>query len=137
MSKMLDVSLRIPEGEERIVDGKKTKDLNLITELLRLRAVTHSKYQITVSAPDVKDAHDDESDAFARSVFLASEYMASGGMVRNNRTETTGKNASYRQYYMKQKRNALYTMRPSSALQMDMSRNRHFNSSMSMLGTRR
>jgi len=137
MSKMLDVSLRIPEGEERIVDGKKTKDLNLITELLRLRAVTHSKYQITVSAPDVKDAHDDESDAFARSVFLASEYISTGGMVRNNRTETTGKNASYRQYYMKQKRNALYTMRPSSALQMDMSRNRHFNSSMSMLGTRR
>ncbi len=138
MSKMLDVSLRIPEGDEHLVDGKKTKDLDLVTEMLKLRAVTHSKYLITVKAPDVKNAHDDRSDAFARAVYLATEYMASGGgIVKNNRIESTGKNASYRQYYMKQKRNAMYTMRPSSALQMEISRNRHFNSLMSQLGTRR
>ncbi len=35
MSKMLDASLRIPEGDERIVDGKKTKDISLVTEMLR------------------------------------------------------------------------------------------------------
>lgn len=138
MSKILDVSLRIPEDEEHLVDGKKTKDLNLVQELLRLRAVTHSKYLITVKAPDVKDVHDDESDAYARAVYLATEYMASGGgIVKNNRVESSGSNASYRQYSMKQKRNALYTMRPSSALQMEMSRNRHFSSSTSLLGNRR
>jgi hypothetical protein len=138
MSKMLDCSLRIPEDEERVIEGKKTKDLNLIREMLRLRAITHSKYLITVKAPEVKGAHDDESDAYSRAIFLASEYMASGGgIVRNNRVEGTGSNRSYRQYYMKQKRNAIYTMRPSSALQMEISRNRHLNSSMSMLGTRR
>ena len=138
MSKMLDVSLKIPECEEHLVDGKKTKDLDLITEMLRLRAIIHSKYLITVKAPDVKDAHDDESDAYARAVFLATEYMASGGgVLRSNRVEATGSNASYRQYYMKQKKNALYTMRPSSTLQMEMSRNRHFNSMMNQLGNRR
>ena len=50
MSRMLDASLRIPEGTEKIVDGKKTKDLSLITEMLKLRAVSHSKYLITVKA---------------------------------------------------------------------------------------
>ena len=138
MSKMLDVSLKIPEDEEHVVDGKKTKDINLIKEMLRLRAVTHSKYLITVKAPDVKDAHDDESDAYARAVFLATEYMASGGgVVRSNQVEGASSRANYRQYYMKQKRNVLYTMRPSSALQMEASRNRHFNSVSSQLGSRR
>ena len=136
MAKMLDASLRIPEGEERIDDGKKTKDLTLITEMLRLRAISHSKYLITVKAPDVKGMHDDESDAFGRAVYLASEYMASGGgIVKNNRLETTGGGATYKQYYMKQKRNVNHTKRPSSALQMEMSQNRTYNSlGMNTLG---
>ena len=130
MSRMLDASLRIPEGEERIVDGKKTKDLTLVTEMLRLRAISHSKYLITVKAPDVKGLHDDESDAYSRAVFLASEYLASGGgIVRNNRVESTGgSKATYRQYYMKQKKSATHTKRPSSSLQMEISRNRTMNS---------
>lgn len=130
MSRMLDASLRIPEGEERIVDGKKTKDLTLVTEMLRLRAVSHSKYLITVKAPDVKNMHDDESDAYSRAVYLASEYLATGGgIVKNNRIESTsGSRTTYKQYYMKQKRSADYTKRPSSALQMELSRNRTTNS---------
>lgn len=137
MSKMLDASLRIPEGKERLVDGRKTKELKLITEMLRLRAVSHSKYLITVKAPEVKDGHDDESDAFSRAVYLATEYMASGGgIVRNNRIESTaGSGVTYKQYYMKQKRNAMHTMRPSSALQVEMSRHRHFSSPLGRLGT--
>lgn len=130
MSRMLDASLRIPEGGERLVDGKKTTELELITEMLRLRAVSHSKYLITVKAPDVKGMHDDLSDAYARAVYLASEYLASGGgIVRNNRIENAGVGGtSYKQYYMKQKRGVLHTKRPSSALQMEISRDRTFNS---------
>lgn len=130
MSRMLDTSLRIPEGDERIVDGKKTKDITLVTEMLRLRAISHSKYLITVKAPDVKGLHDDESDAYSRSVYLASEYMSSGGgLVKNNRIEAVGGNGvSYKQYYMKQKRGMVHTKRPSSALQMEMSRNRTMQS---------
>ncbi len=129
MSRMLDASLRIPEGDETVIDGKKTIDLPLISEMLRLRAVSHSKYLITVKAPDVKGMHDDLSDAFGRTVYLASEYQNSGGgIVKNNRIETTGTGASYKQYYMKQKRVAGHTMRPSSALQMEMSQNRTYNS---------
>jgi hypothetical protein len=130
MSRMLDASLRIPEGEDHLVDGKKTKELDLITEMLRLRAISHSKYLITVKAPDVKDMHDDLSDAYSRAIYLASEYMASGGgIVKNNRIENVGAGGiSYKQYYMKQKRGVLHTKRPSSALQMEISRNRTYNS---------
>lgn len=130
MSRMLDASLRIPEGEERVVDGKKTNDLSLVSEMLRLRAVSHSKYMISVKAPDVKGMHDDESDAYGRAVFLATEYQNSGGgVVKNNRIETAGAGGTtYKQYYMKQKRGAGHTMRPSSSLQMEMTRNRTYNS---------
>jgi len=126
---MLDASLRIPEGVETVVDGKKTTDLSLVTEMLRLRAVSHSKYLITVKAPDVKGMHDDESDAYSRAVYLATEYQNSGGgIVKNNRIESTGGAATYKQYHMKQKRGALYTKRPSSAIQMEVSRNRTYSS---------
>jgi len=129
MSKMLDSSLRIPEGDERVVDGKKTTDISLVTEMLRLRAIAHSKYLISVSAPDVKGAHDDESDAYSRAVYLASEYMASGGgVVKNNHIEVTGNTNTYKQYLRKQKMGMGHTMRPSAAIQNEMSRNRSFNS---------
>lgn len=126
LSKLLDAAIKIPEGNKRMVDGKETTDLELVRELLRLRATVHSKYMISVEAPEVKGSHDDMSDAFARSVFLATDYMNSGGAVKNNITEATaGAGTSYRQYYMKQKRNVGYTNRPSSGLQMEASRMRH------------
>lgn len=125
MSKMLDGGLRIPEGdEERVVDGKKTKDIELVTELLSLQAKRHSKYLITVKAPEVKGKHDDCSDAFARAVYLATDYLSvGGGVAKNNVTANSGKSASsYRKYLRKQKRNAVYTNRPSSAVQAELSR---------------
>lgn len=126
MVKMLDTALRIPEDKERIVDGKKTKDLDLITELLKLRATSYSKYIISVEAPEIKGVHDDLSDAFARSVYCATKYMA-GGSVVNKRVETVSKygSASYKKYYAKQKQSVLYTKRPSSGLQLEMSRQRN------------
>jgi len=126
MSQMLDSSLKIPEGQERVVDGKKTKDIDLVLEMLRLRARSHSKYIISVFAPEIKGAHDDLSDAFSRSVFLATEYLSGGGGSSNKIVETTsGSGSSYKKYYMKHKRSAVYTNRPSQGLQMEMSRNRH------------
>jgi len=129
MTKMLNASLRIVEGEERIVDGKKTKDISLVTEMLRLKATKHSKYLISVSAPEIKGVHDDESDAYARSVYLATEYLANGGNTISKHAGTIGKgNQTYKKYYRKQKRNVGFTKRPSSGLQMEIAR-RNFDTS--------
>lgn len=123
MTKILDNGLRIPESEERIVNGKKTKDLELITELLTLQMVIHSKYLISVKAPQIKGMHDDLSDAYARSVYLASEYLNSGGGVNRNNIMTGAgkgkKRRSYLRYMRKQKRNVMYTNRPSKSLQAE------------------
>jgi len=137
MSKMLDGTLRIPEGDEQVIDGKKTTDLPLIVEMLKLRATVHSKYMITVEAPETKGLHDDLSDAYARSVYLATEFLSNtGGLSRNNVIESTSASGStYRQYYLKQKRNAFYTNRPSSGLMADASRNRQMSSMLDRLST--
>jgi hypothetical protein len=130
MSKMLDSALRIPEGEERIIEGKKTTDIDLVREMVRLRATAHSKYLISVAAPEIKGCHDDLSDALARAVYLATEYLNKGGVARQNIVESmsgSGAGTSYRQYHLKQKRSAFYTNRPSSGIQMETSRSRQFS----------
>jgi hypothetical protein len=136
MSKMLDASLRIPEGDERSLENKKTTDLLLITELLRLRCAIHSKYTITVEAPEIVGLHDDLSDAFARSVYLATEYMGNSNMSRNiiDNTSKTGR-MSYKQYNLRQKKSSIYTNRPSNSIQTDMARVRH-TAAMGGLGSR-
>lgn len=138
MSKMLDAGLRIPEGGERLVQGKKTKDLDLVTEMLSLQAVRHSKYLITVKAPDVKGGHDDMSDAFARAVYLATEYLSSGGGISKHNVVVNSQNSkmSYMKYHRKNKKAALYTNRPSSRIQTEAYMNRHF-SGTKRLGTGR
>lgn len=136
MAKILDSSLRIPEGPERIVDGKKTKDIDLIIEMLRLRATIHSKYIISVAAPDIKGLHDDLSDAYSRSVFLATEFLSGGGNSGNKIINPIASSkTNYKKYYMKHKRAAIYTNRPSSNLQMEISRNRHMTSTFDQFGT--
>jgi hypothetical protein len=123
MSKLLDCSLRIPEGEERLEEGKKIKDLPLVSELLKLQAMTHSKYLITVKAPDIKGMHDDMSDAFARSVYLATEYMSvGGGVAKQNVTKSTGSTMTYKKYLRKSKQSSIYTNRPSSTVLADLTR---------------
>jgi len=137
MSKMLDCSLRIPEAEEHQVDGKATKDIDLVTEMLRLQVREHSKYLIEVAAPQVKNAHDDISDAYARTVFLATEYMSKGGgNSKNPITESTSASRmSYRKYMMKQKRNMFYTARPSSSLQREMTGGRMLSTALDRIAT--
>ena len=137
MTRMLDASLRIPEGNEKVVEGKKTNDLALVTEMLGLEATMHSKYSITVKAPDLKGRHDDLSDAYARAVFLASEYMAKGGGTTSAKIieNTGGSGMSYKQYYSKQKRNAIYTNRPSLGVQMDLAQGRSMGSYLDRMST--
>jgi len=131
MSKMLEAAIRIPEAEEHEIDGRKTTDLDLVRELLKLQSTIHSKYMISVEAPEIKPEysikeggyHDDLSDAFARAVYLAAEYMMAGGLVKNNKIESvSAAGASYRKYFLKQKRNLLYTNRPSSSIQAEMAK---------------
>jgi hypothetical protein len=67
----------------RLPEGAKTGDLiqqdsELVEELLSLQAQHKAKYIIDVAAPDRDGAHDDLSEAFARSVLLATEYKAKG-----------------------------------------------------------
>lgn len=130
MVKMLDGSLRIPEGDEVLIDGRKTKDLPLIREMLKLQATQHSKYIVTVEAPEIKGLHDDESDAFSRSVFAATEYLTTVGAASgNNRATTNQTGASYKKYLRKQRHNAIHTNRPSRAIQSEIA-------SRSMMGSR-
>jgi hypothetical protein len=143
MTKMLDNALRIPEGEPRIVEGRKVIDLELVTELLRLQATIHSKYMISVEAPDIKGLHDDMSDAFARAVYLATEYLSNTGTLKNNITESTsgsgsGSGMSYKKYLTRQKRGLLYTNRPSTGLQTEFARRKSIGSfnSINSLGSR-
>ena len=129
MSKMLDGGLRIPEGTENVDEGKKTTDLPLIREMLKLQATVHSKYQITIKAPEIQGMHDDMSDAFARAVYLATEYMnTGGGIAKQNVLQTTGPSGTYRSYMRKAKRSAIYTNRPSTAMITELSRTRQFSS---------
>lgn len=128
MSKMLDGGLRIPDGGERVLEGNKTTDIPLVSELLILQATQHSKYLITVEAPEAKGRHDDLSDAFARAVYLATEYMTTGGSTvkTNNAQSTGGSSVSYKQYFKKSKMSASFTKRPSSAVMADLNRGRNF-----------
>jgi hypothetical protein len=129
MSKMLDASLRIPEGSaERFQEGLRTKDIPLVSELLILRATQHSKYLISVEAPEIKGSHDDLSDAFARAVYLATEYMSNGGgTVKSNTVQSSSTSSmSYKQYFRKSKMSSMYTKRPSSGIMSEMARARSY-----------
>lgn len=62
----------IPESE---LGDTVSKHSPLITELLELQATSGGKNIISVEAPKAPGKHDDMSDALARSVLLASEYI--------------------------------------------------------------
>ncbi len=55
-------------------------DSDLISEILRLQVIQHSRNTITVEAPKMKGNHDDNSDALVRSVWLATEALKNGTM---------------------------------------------------------
>lgn len=61
-----------PESLDGIVGGRHSP---LITELLELQATSGGKNIVNVEAPKAPGKHDDMSDALARSILLASEYI--------------------------------------------------------------
>ena len=52
-----------------------------ITELTELQATKHSKYIVTVEAPNVKGKHDDRSDALVRMIWLASQNLGNSSYI--------------------------------------------------------
>ena len=64
-----------------------------IAELLEVQATQHSKYIVTVEAPNVEGKHDDRTDALVRMVWVAIQNMgkqrmvagSTGGRVSGNR----------------------------------------------------
>ena len=55
-----------------------------IAELLELQQEVHSKYLITVEAPQTKDKFDDMSDALVRMVWEATQYMGKRKYIAGN-----------------------------------------------------
>jgi len=79
LASMISSTLRLPELEtERLIDGKPSKDTDLVLELLTLQSEQRGKYLIKVHAPDRDKAHDDNSDALSRMVQVAIEYKVKG-----------------------------------------------------------
>ena len=62
-----------------IPDGKEHCDY--ISELMELQQTKHSKYIITVEAPNMKGKHDDMSDALVRMVWLASQNLGNSSYI--------------------------------------------------------
>ncbi len=62
----------IPEGQEHC---------EYITELMELQATKHSKYIVTVEAPNMKGKHDDRSDALVRMIWLASQNLSNSSYI--------------------------------------------------------
>jgi hypothetical protein len=76
MAKFMTGAIRLPESTELDNLGR-PKDTSIVTELLTLQAIHKSKHMLKVKAPEGK--HDDQSDALARAVMLAVEYIDKGG----------------------------------------------------------
>jgi hypothetical protein len=53
-------------------------------ELLELQAEVHSKYLITVEAPQVKGKYDDMSDALVRMVWEATQHLGKRKYIAGN-----------------------------------------------------
>jgi hypothetical protein len=79
--------VQTPSGLETI----KKMHSPLITELLELQATSGGKNIMIVEAPKITGKHDDSSDAVARSVLLASEYISANPGVLEA-TLTRGQN---------------------------------------------
>ena len=72
----------------KVVDVQGEMHSPYIAELMELQAETHSKYLITVEAPNTPDKFDDYSDAIVRMVWEATQHMGkrkyiAGSMNRN------------------------------------------------------
>ncbi len=100
---MLNRQIRFYDYPRTEVDGKTTKHSPLIQELLELQATSAGKNLIVVEAPKVPGKHDDQSDAVARSILLASEYLrlnpkSLNETIMNTQTQSSMANMNYKIY---------------------------------------
>lgn len=112
LTQMMTRSIRLPEGN----DGNES---DLVTELFSLQAEHRSKYIVRVSAPDRKGAHDDLSDALARSIFIATEYSAKGFGSGRISTESLAASKNYKNYISSEKKK-FFLNRPSQSMMRNM-----------------
>lgn len=79
-AKLVSKGIKLPATGETDAKGN-AKDIDLISEMTKLQVIKKSKYLIKVFMPEGKNQHDDKSDAFARAVQLATEYIDEGGVA--------------------------------------------------------
>jgi intein/homing endonuclease len=74
-------------------DERPSSHADYIQELLELQAETHSKYIVTVEAPDQPDKFDDYSDAIARMIWEATQHLGKRKYIAGS-TRRRGEKAS-------------------------------------------
>ena len=79
MSRLVSKGLRLP-GTGKVDAKGNPVDSPLVEEMLQLQVIHKSKYMIKVFVPEGNGRHDDKSDALARAVKLACEYIEAGGI---------------------------------------------------------
>jgi len=95
----------LPKSDVEI-EVEMLKHSPLITELLELQATSTDSKMMVVEAPKITGKHDDMSDALARSVLLASEFIKeypavlTSGSVYTVHSQDPGSSInSYRNYH--------------------------------------
>lgn len=103
LTKFVSGVMRLPEGDPDPNKPSERKDSELVAELLTLQATQKSKYVIRVSAPERDGSHDDLSDALARCVLVATEYMDKGYSVKHSAKVGTHSVSSFSKMLAKSK----------------------------------
>lgn len=85
---MFDRKLKLYDWPLNDKDGKKSSHSPFIQELLTLQAEQSSKNVVMVAAPAGGSYHDDQSDAFVRSVWLSSQRLTNNKYITS--TNPTG-----------------------------------------------
>lgn len=83
-----------PEERAKYVarEEKPPEHLGYIDELLELQATYKSKYVVDVHAPDTEGKHDDQADALARAIWLASQALGKLKHIAGTRSAHTDPN---------------------------------------------
>jgi hypothetical protein len=109
--------LAVIDGRVRLYDeppvtGSDKKHGPFISEVMQLQSQFVSKYITIVQAPDMEGCHDDRSDSFARSLWLASEYLTktkgAGEYISAQQAQQQTEAHTYNHYKMMKNRSRAY-----------------------------
>jgi len=109
--------LAVIDGKLRIYDeppaeGSDKKFGPFVTEVMQLQSQFISKYITIVQAPEMEGCHDDRSDSFARSLWLASEYLTktkgAGEATSQQQAQAQMEAHTYNHYKMMKMRGRAY-----------------------------